>query len=302
MDRPVWPSIGPDPFHRPAGDEGDLDGEHPRGSRPESAAAQRDGAGLDVTGYDDAGDDRFSVPCQAPAFPELYADLDLALLSASDDYHRWQALIGGTREVLDRFAYCADPATPVGKLPSKHVLKELRAAVGHFAGFQAGPVAHWLDGIVGIAAAHDELHDRCVENITAALDHGHDAAVAAIIDAAASLDAAAQQVATMAIPPPPRYVHHDPGQLRVLSLYPLGVEIRRDPLSERIAGLGGLAATPEFNPYIAALYALELATHRRFYRLFFLQLRAAGADMTDETIFRDPDLIDREPIIFRRWC
>lgn len=37
--------------------------------------------------------------------PELYADLDLQLLTATDDATRWAALIAGTREVLYRLFY-----------------------------------------------------------------------------------------------------------------------------------------------------------------------------------------------------
>jgi hypothetical protein len=54
-----------------------------------------------------------------------------------------------------------------------------------------------------------------------------------------------------------------------------------------------LAGSAEFNPYVAALAALELATHRRFYRLFYRLAQAVGIDTSDETIFRDPDLVDR---------
>ena len=49
--------------------------------------------------------------------PEFYAELDVQLLTAVDDTARWEALIAGTREVIDRPGRLAE----VGfEQPGKH--------------------------------------------------------------------------------------------------------------------------------------------------------------------------------------
>jgi hypothetical protein len=78
----------------------------------------------------------------------------------------------------------------------------------------------------------------------------------------------------------------------------LGIEIRRNPLRMQLDGTGGAAGSPDFNPYVAGLYHLELATHRRLYRLFYLLADHVGMDLSDDPhgLFDTPDNVDRREL------
>jgi hypothetical protein len=63
-------------------------------------------------------------------------------------------------------------------------------------------------------------------------------------------------------------------------------------------GVGGAAGSPEFNSYVAGLYHLELATHRRRYRLFYRLAEYVGMDLSDDPrgLFDTPDSVDRREL------
>lgn len=280
MARYHWPIPDPDPQH--AQDDSD-----------ETAWQSED--------PEDDDDEREygRTPCPLPSFPELYADLDIALLAAPDEEHRWAALTDGTREVLARFDYLASYGDT--NLPEpQRVLRDLRSAADLFTEFGANVLADWMNTIVDIAAEQDDLHRHCLRHIGTAADQGRDQATAAITEAAASLNAAAEAVAIIPIPAPPKYTHPNRGEFWIAAIQPFWAELSRNPLSVNLAGAGGLAGSPEYNPYVAALCALELATHRRFYRLFYEVVVHAGIDTSDESIYRHPDLVDREMLTPRR--
>ncbi|HET6736886.1 hypothetical protein, partial [Mycobacterium sp.] len=75
-----------------------------------------------------------------------------------------------------------------------------------------------------------------------------------------------------------------------------GVENQRNPLRKQLDGVGGAAGSPEFNPYVAALYELELNTHRRLYRLFYNLLDThLGLRLRGDELFDTPDDVDVRP-------
>jgi hypothetical protein len=75
----------------------------------------------------------------------------------------------------------------------------------------------------------------------------------------------------------------------------LGGENHRYPLCRQLGRAGGAAGSAEFNPYVAGLYELELATHRCMYRFAYNLLVHVGFDLADETAWRTPDQVDRLP-------
>uniref|UniRef100_UPI001E2FDD87 hypothetical protein n=1 Tax=Mycobacterium hubeiense TaxID=1867256 RepID=UPI001E2FDD87 len=77
----------------------------------------------------------------------------------------------------------------------------------------------------------------------------------------------------------------------------LAAETHRNPLRVDLDGAGGVAASPEFNSYVDGLYRLELATHRRLYRLFYGLCAHVGFDLSkDPHLFHSPDDVDRREL------
>ncbi|MEE6166608.1 MULTISPECIES: hypothetical protein [unclassified Mycolicibacterium] len=241
--------------------------------------------------FDD--DDSLRYP-PTPVMPELFVDLDLQLFTATDEAARWAALVAGTREVLDRFAHLASPKVRVSTGPEV-VLSRLDACVQGFAANGAEAFAQWLQTVVDVLDAHASLQRRCAQDIRAA---GNDVeAAAAIIDAAGSINSAADATAEYvfaAFPPrpdgPPDYA------LMAQAGLCLAAETHRIPLRTQLDGAGGASGSAEFNPFVAALFRLELATHRRLYRLFYELCFHVGFDLHDnpDVRFDTPDGVDRQ--------
>lgn len=244
-----------------------------------------------MTDYVD--DDRYSFyPFQV--IPELYADLDLQLLTASDDATCWAALIAGTREVLDRLDHLATPNIICAT--GTTVVQGLAKCVQQFETHGAAELATWLQDVIDELTAHQRLQEDSAIHIRHA--SGHDETVTAILAAAASLRAAAKSISVHRFSDYPAAVatklDHN---VMAAAAAVFGVENHRNPLRKQLDGIGGAAGSPEFNPYVAALYELELNTHRRLYRLFYDLLDThLGIRLRDDELFDTPDDVDVRPI------
>jgi len=237
----------------------------------------------------DDDDPMFCYP-PTPVLPEWYLDLDLQLLSASDESQRWAAVVAGTREVLDRFDHLASPQVRELTGPQT-VVVGLRKNALMFEAAGRADMATWLSTVIDVLDAHQHLHVQCAEQIrgTATVE----SAAAAIGEAAASLKAAAHQMATYRFPAFPPYHSMRPNYPLMLAAGAcLAEESHRSPLRDDLAGAGGAAGSAEFNPYVDGLFRLELATHRRLYRLFFGLCRHVGFDVAAERDLLSPDEVD----------
>jgi len=76
----------------------------------------------------------------------------------------------------------------------------------------------------------------------------------------------------------------------------LADENHRPALRSDLAGAGGAAGSAEFNPYVDGLLQLELATHRRLYRLFYDLCRHVGFDVSEEPDLPNPDDVDEQAL------
>ena len=242
-------------------------------------------------------EDRFRYSPMA-VFPEIFVDLDLQWLTASDDVQRWAALVAGTREVIDRLRYLASPKIVGGPGPAC-VIDDLRRSVDAFVRDGAQDYGAWLQSVVEVLEAHAHLHDGYVEEITAA---GTDKEAAElIVEAAASLNAAAAAMSEYQFAPYPPCPQYAPADMRRCLLAGnagtcLAAETHRMPLRVQLDGVGGMAGSAELNPYTAALFALELATHRRLYRLFYNLCVHVGLGLERDDLYLTPGQVDQLPL------
>lgn len=228
-----------------------------------------------------------------PVIPELYIDLDLQVLTATDDTERWAAVIAGTREVLDRLDHLAAADTIC--TTSITLIQELTKIVEWFEQHGAVELAVWLHDVIDVLVAHQRLQANAVIQIRRAT--GHDETVAAILDAAASLRAAAAEIVVHRFgdypPIDAALLEHN---VKMAAAAMFRAETHRYSLRKPLDGIGGAAGSPEFNPYVAALYDLELATHRRLYRLFYILLDTyLGFRLEGNNLFETPDEVDARP-------
>lgn len=245
-----------------------------------------------MTGYLD-NPDRFAYP-PLPVFHELYTELDLLLLTAEDDAQRWPAIIAGTAEVLDRLDHVVD--AKVNCRNGIDVVKELlncRRTLDHYGHAALGSA---LCQPISLLTDHELLHQDCATRIRAAFDSGHHhGVVTAVTTAAALLRAAAQDMRGHSFAPFPPYSAAQPDhRLMGIALGPLDAENRRNPLRKQLDGAGGMAGCPEHNPYVAALYELELSSHRRIYRWLYQLCEHVGIDFSQHRIYKTPDQVDEE--------
>lgn len=231
-----------------------------------------------------------------PILPELYVDLDLQVLTARDHVARWAAIVAGTREVLDRFDHLASPNIRTLTGP-QIVLARLTAHAATFRRQGHPAMADWLQTIVTVLTAHLDLHRTCIDDIRSARSDTD--TVRAIGEAAVSLTEAADYMATYPFPEFPPCASDPPDYpLMAGAGTCLATQLHRTPLRHHLDGVGGAAGAAEFNPYTNALYRLELATHRRLYRLFYhLCLHVGFNPNTDPNHPTcHPDIIDNQQL------
>jgi hypothetical protein len=195
-----------------------------------------------------------SAPPRPPSVvipSEYYADLDLLLLTAADDRQRWEALIAGTREMIDRPGRLAE----VGFLrPGQQDVLTGARIVDCFVDcarlldeHQIPQLAEWLRELIGVLSAQQRLQHDCTEQICTALQSdNHKQALAAISDGAALLHAAATDTRSHLFSHFPPYSTAEPNYpVLLVTLAALGAEMRRNPLRKQINGAGGMAGSPE---------------------------------------------------------
>lgn len=229
--------------------------------------------------------------------PEIYVDLDMQLLTAHTEEQLSAAVVAGTREVLDRLAHMSSPST-LASIGPDDVVHQLQSCVRELAAEGNDVYATWLGKVVDVLEAHLSLQARCAAAIR---NTGTDAdAGRAIAEAVVSLGAATDVIAAYQFPPyPPRDSSAPPDySLMTRAGMCLAAETHRVPLRTYLNGVGGAAGSPEFNPYVAALLDLELATHRRLYRLFYDLCFHLGFDLnsTSRPLFDSPDVVDTKEL------
>jgi hypothetical protein len=231
-----------------------------------------------------------------PVLHELYVDLDLRLLTATDDTERWSAIVAGTAEVLDRFDHIT--SSNVICPTDTNVIGGLRAARRSFQFYDQPLLAGVLSEPIAVLSAHELVHKRCITGIRAALQQHHQsAAITAISNAATMLNETAKVMRDYRFQPFPAYPTAQPVE-SILSIAASGLraEAERNPLSKQLDGAGGMAGSPEHNPYVAALYELQLASHRRIYRRLYRFCEHVGIDFSPypSWIWKRPDQVDEE--------
>jgi hypothetical protein len=230
--------------------------------------------------------------------PEIYADLDLMLLTATSEDQRWQAIVAGTAEVVARFDHLAEPRISGGPTGGADVIRGFGESRERFLACGAYLLAGVVSEAIGVLTANQALHARCLNRLRDRLCAGHQRAVSAIESAAFSLRSAAEYTRMKRFRPFPPYSTAQPDyDIWRAAVTPTGAENHRFPLRKQLDGAGGAAGAPEFNPYVAGLYELELATHRRMYRFAYDLAVHVGIDVReDEKIWKPPDQVDREPV------
>lgn len=229
-----------------------------------------------------------------PVLAEWYLDLDLQLLVAADEEERWAAVVAGTREVLDRFDHLASPQVRVLTGPQAVVVR-LRKNAEKFIVAGRPDMAAWLQQVIDMLEAHADLENRCAEQIRNA--ESPTEAASAIGEAAASLRMAAHHMAKHRFPNFPPYRSDRPDFALIAAAGScLADENHRTSLRVDLAGAGGAAGSAEFNPYVDGLLQLELATHRRLYRLFYDLCRHVGFDVAAESGLASPDDVDEQAL------
>lgn len=237
----------------------------------------------------DAADDGL-VYSPTPLMPEIFLDLDLMLIAATDEEGVRSALIAGTREVLSRFEHLAE--AQVFCASSRTVIAEMTAVVRRLDLLGANAIARWLQvGVLDVLTAHQQLHEDCIDQ----LGRAQGPMSVAISDVAASLNAAAQHMTTRRFarfPVPPDGGYEFNVQLAVLAA--MSAELRRNPLRNQLDGAGGAAGSAEYNPYVRAMFALELVTHRRLYRILYSLAEHVGVDLRDDDLFQQPEVLESQ--------
>lgn len=230
-----------------------------------------------------------------PVLHELYVDLDLRLMTAADDTERWSAIVAGTAEVLDRFDHVTGPNVLCPN--DTNVIGYLRAAARSFEFYEQPLLAGVLSEPIAVLSAHELVHKRCITGIRAALQKRHQsAAVTAISNAVATLHDTATVMRDYRFRPFPAYSTAQPEEsMMSIAASGLRAEAERNPLRKQLDGAGGMAGSPEYNPYVAALYELQLATHRRIYRVLYRFCEHVGIDFSPYPFWKTPDQVDEEP-------
>jgi hypothetical protein len=243
-----------------------------------------------------AGDDDPFVYPPVPVIPQLYVDLDLELLTAADDGVRWDAIIAGTREVIDRFEYLA--STKVRELTGPElVIRRLASCRQGFEGLAASGFADWLGSVIEVLIADQALVVLSMDRIRRAATDAE--AVTQVVWASVALGAAADRMAVreFGLPRTDRRSGSD-HRLWCCVDSCLAVETHRTTLRTDLDGIGGMAGSPEWNPFVGALFRLELATHRRLYRSFYELCAHVRSDLIDDPSepFDTPDQVDRQAL------
>ncbi|MDX1877384.1 hypothetical protein SBE55_06090 [Mycolicibacterium sp. 141076] len=228
-------------------------------------------------------------------FPELYRHMDIQLLSAiakGDDASRASAIGAGSREVVERIAHLHEPwvlnidADATIESIDRHALKLFERG--------APEIGEWVQRILGHWRRQRSWFNVTVDVVAAADNKDLSRVTIASADCIRRATFAFLDVDFGPIPP----LSNDPFYGVLLAAGEIFTTHRDQiPLRVQFDCVGGLAATPEHNPWVAALIDQELVIYRRLYRVFFNLLEQAGMfdDRDDDReFFYTPDEVDRQ--------
>ncbi|MFL0292242.1 hypothetical protein ACJH6J_14450 [Mycobacterium sp. SMC-18] len=228
-------------------------------------------------------------------FPELYRHMDIQLLSAiakGDDASRAAAIGAGSREVVERIARLHEPwvlnidADSTIESIDRHALKLFERG--------APEIGEWVQRILGHWRRQRSWFNVTVDVVAAADNKDLSRVTIASADCIRRATFAFLDVDFGPIPP----LSNDPFYGVLLAAGEIFTTHRDQiPLRVQFDCVGGLAATPEHNPWVAALIDQELVIYRRLYRVFFQLLEQAGMfdDRDDDReFFYTPDEVDRQ--------
>ncbi|MFL0286484.1 hypothetical protein ACJH6H_14585 [Mycobacterium sp. SMC-21] len=228
-------------------------------------------------------------------FPELYRHMDIQLLSAiakGDDASRAAAIGAGSREVVERIAHLREPwvlnidADATIESIDRHALKLFERG--------APEIGEWVQRILGHWRRQRSWFNVTVDEVAAADNEDLSRVTVASAECIRRAAFAFLDVDFGPIPP----LSNDPFYGVLLAAGEIFTTHRDQvPLRVQLDCVGGLAATPEHNPWVAALIDQELVIYRRLYRVFFQLLEQAGMfdDREDDReFFYTPDEVDRQ--------
>lgn len=230
-------------------------------------------------------------------FPELYQHMDTQLLSAiasGDDASRAAAIGAGSREVVERIAHLREPwvlnidADATIESIDRHAVKLFERG--------APEIGEWVQRILGHWRRQRSWFNLTVDVVARAGDDDLNRVIIASADCIRRATFAFLDIDFGADPPMP----DDPSYGLLLAVGEIFTTHRdQNPLRMQLDSVGGLAAAPEHNPWVAALIDQELVIYRRLYRVFFQLLEHAGMfdddrEDDDREFFYTPDEVDRQ--------
>ncbi|TLH74295.1 hypothetical protein C1S79_02185 [Mycolicibacterium phocaicum] len=221
--------------------------------------------------------------------------MDTQLLSAiasGDDASRAAAIGAGSREVVERIAHLREPwvlnidADATIESIDRHAVKLFERG--------APEIGEWVQRILGHWRRQRSWFNLTVDVVARAGDDDLNRVIIASADCIRRATFAFLDIDFGADPPMP----DDPSYGLLLAVGEIFTTHRdQNPLRMQLDSVGGLAAAPEHNPWVAALIDQELVIYRRLYRVFFQLLEHAGMfdDREDDReFFYTPDEVDRQ--------
>ncbi|BBX85969.1 hypothetical protein MAUB_38420 [Mycolicibacterium aubagnense] len=230
-------------------------------------------------------------------FPELYRHMDIQLLSAiatGDDASHAAAVGAASREVVERIAHLRQPW--VLNIDADATIESIDRHAAKLFERDAPVVGKWVRGILDHWRRQQSWFNLTVDIIAAADDDDLNRAVLAAAECIRRATFAFLDIDFGRIP----CVPDDPFYGVLLAVGEVFTTHRdQEPLRVQLDCVGGLAATPEHNPWVAALIDQELVIYRRLYRAFFRLLEQAGMfddREGDRDFFHTPDQVDRQAL------
>ena len=228
-------------------------------------------------------------------FPELYRHMDTQLQSAianGDDASHAAVIGAGSREVIERIAHLREPW--VLNIDAEATIASIdRHAVKLFER-GAPDIGEWVQRILDHWRRQRSWFNETVDAVARAGDSELNRVILASADCIRRATFAFLDVDFGPIPP----LSNDPFYGVLLAAGEIFTTHRDQvPLRVQLDRVGGLAATPEHNPWVAALIDQELVIYRRLYREFFQLLEQTGMfdDREDDReFFYTPDEVDRQ--------
>lgn len=229
-------------------------------------------------------------------FPELYRHMDMQLLAAiatGDDASRAAAVGAASREVVERITHLRQPW--VLNVEADSTIESIDRHTTKLFEHGAPEVGKWVQGILSQWRHQRSWFNLTVDVVATARDNDLNRV---IVMAAECIQRSTFAFLDIDFGPIPDMAE-DPFYGLLLAAGEIFTTHRdQDPLRVQLDGVGGLAATPEHNPWVAALIDQELVIYRRLYRAFFQLIEHAGMfdgdNQGDREYYSTPDQVDRQ--------